>query len=75
MLDVTQRCYAWTAYKAQIPGHGTPAPRFLMKIYNKRLDPQRNSVIKTATTDGRKTHWVPAVQTRPERMVASAEAV
>jgi formamidopyrimidine-DNA glycosylase len=70
VLDVTARCYAWKAYKVnghrnRIPGHEAAAPRFLLKVYNKGSDPQGNAVIKTKTTDGRVTHWVPAVQTHP----------
>ncbi len=67
VLDVTARCYAWKAYKARVPGHEATAPRFLLKVYNKGLDPHRNKVIKTKTTDGRTTHWVPDVQTLPAR--------
>jgi endonuclease-8 len=73
VYDVSNRCFAWKAYKARIPGHG-PVPRFLMKVYNKGVDSHRNKVIKTKTTDGRSTHWVPAVHTLPGRGAAGGEA-
>ena len=31
-------------------------------IYNKKVDPLGNEVIREMTPDGRKTHWVPAIQ-------------
>jgi len=39
---------------------GTYASRFL--VYNQKVDPYNNTVIKTDTPDGRTTHWVPEVQ-------------
>ena len=39
---------------------GTYSSRFL--VYNQKVDPYNNNVIKTATPDGRTTHWVPEVQ-------------
>jgi len=39
---------------------GTYSSRFL--VYNQKVDPYNNKVIKTDTPDGRTTHWVPEVQ-------------
>ncbi len=64
VLDVSRRCVGWKAHQARIPGWPRPTP-FVMQVYNKKLDPQRNPVVRQKTTDGRVTHWVPAVQTRP----------
>lgn len=65
VLAVTHRCYRWKAHRGKVPGHEAGVPRFLMKVYGKGLDPNRRKVIKTKTTDGRMTHWVPEVQTAP----------
>lgn len=64
VLGVSRHCLGWKAQRARIPGWPPSAP-FVMKVYNKKLDPQRNPVVRQKTTDGRVTHWVPAVQTRP----------
>lgn len=39
---------------------GTYSNRFL--VYNQKVDPYNNNVVKTTTPDGRTTHWVPEVQ-------------
>ena len=39
---------------------GTYSSRFL--VYNQKVDPYNNEVIKTKTPDGRTTHWVPEIQ-------------
>ena len=39
---------------------GTYSSKFL--VYNQKFDPYNNNVVKTATPDGRTTHWVPEVQ-------------
>ena len=39
---------------------GTYSSRFL--VYNQKLDPFNNEVVKTKTPDGRTTHWVPEIQ-------------
>ncbi|NDC39238.1 MAG: hypothetical protein EBZ48_14535 [Proteobacteria bacterium] len=39
---------------------GEYSQRFL--VYNQDKDPNGNSVVKEKTSDGRTTHWVPAVQ-------------
>jgi len=39
---------------------GTYSSKFL--VYNQKVDPYNNKVIKTDTPDGRTTHWVPEVQ-------------
>jgi len=36
-------------------------------VYNKKSDPAGNEVIKEITPDGRKTHWVPKIQTRGKK--------
>ncbi len=42
-------------------GYEAPnADRFL--VYGKKVDPLGNEVIREMTPDGRKTHWVPAIQ-------------
>lgn len=38
---------------------GPPCP---LRVYNKRKDPDGNLVVKTKTSDGRNSHWVPVVQ-------------
>jgi formamidopyrimidine-DNA glycosylase len=38
-----------------------------LKVYNKRKDPDGNLVVKTKTSDGRNSHWVPAVQDPDQR--------
>ena len=32
------------------------------KVYDKKIDPLGNPIIKTETLDGRTTHWAPAKQ-------------
>ena len=39
---------------------GTYSSKFL--VYNQKLDPYNNNVVKTKTPDGRTTHWVPEIQ-------------
>ena len=39
---------------------GEYSSRFL--VYNQKVDPYNNKVVKTNTPDGRTTHWVPEVQ-------------
>jgi len=39
---------------------GTYSSKFL--VYNQKLDPYNNNVVKTKTPDGRTTHWVPQIQ-------------
>jgi DNA-formamidopyrimidine glycosylase len=39
---------------------GTYSSKFL--VYNQKLDPYNNKVVKTKTPDGRTTHWVPEIQ-------------
>jgi len=39
---------------------GTYSSRFL--VYNQKVDPYNNKVVKTKTPDGRTTHWVPEIQ-------------
>jgi formamidopyrimidine-DNA glycosylase len=39
---------------------GQYASRFL--VYNRKVDPEGNEIIKEPTPDGRQTHWVPKIQ-------------
>ena len=39
---------------------GTYSSKFL--VYNQKVDPYNNKVVKTKTPDGRTTHWVPEIQ-------------
>ena len=39
---------------------GTYSSKFL--VYNQKVDPYNNKVVKTRTPDGRTTHWVPEIQ-------------
>jgi len=39
---------------------GTYSERFL--VYNQKIDPYNNKVLKEETPDGRTTHWVPQIQ-------------
>ena len=47
-------------YRTADGSRGTASDRFM--VYGKKRDPLGNEVTREMTPDGRKTHWVPAIQ-------------